>query len=420
MELITAESGYILQFDTLFTMAIASLVILIGIQIRKKSVILARYCLPVALIGGVFVVLTRIVLYLYFNIEVSFDISLKSYLFLAFFATIGLSAGISLIKQGEMALFFCIVACWVMSIIQNVVGIGLAFWYGIHPTFGVIAGATSLVGGHGPALAFGSLLESRGIAGAEAVGLAAATYGLLAASFLGAPLGTHLISHHNLKIELTNAPAYPKPFSDMENNELFDPTKFLRMFTIVLVCMAFGCWIGKQLNVTLNNSSSILLRNLEFPEYIWVMLLAVIIRNVGDAVHVFKGCADSLGLILNLSLRYAIALVVMSLSVTKLHDIAMPITVILFTQTLIVVFVTKYTIFNLLGKDYDAAVICSGLCGIFLGASHSAMSNISTVCECHNKVYSHKAFLVISLCGAVFVDIFMLPFSSICISILLL
>ena len=420
MELKAAGSGHILHFDTLFTMAIASLVILIGIHIRKKSVILEHFCLPVALVGGVFVVLARIVLYLYFNIEVAFDISLKPYFFLAFFATVGLSAGISLIRHGEMALFFCIAACWVMSIIQNVVGIGLAFLFGIHPTFGVLAGATSLVGGHGPALAFGSLLESRGIAGAEAVGLTAATYGLLAASFLGAPLGKRLIASHNLKIETTNVPVYPKHFGDIENKEFFDPTKFLRMFTIVLVCMAFGYWIGEQFNITLNNSPSALLRNLKFPEYIWVMLLAVIIRNVGDAVSVFKGCADSLGLILNLSLRYAIALVVMSLNVTALHDIAIPITVILFAQTIIVVLVTKYTLFNLLGKDYDAAVICSGLCGILLGASHSAMSNISTVCEQHNKVYSHKAFLVISLCGAVFVDIFMLPFSSICISILLL
>jgi ESS family glutamate:Na+ symporter len=419
LELKTAGSAFILHFDPLFTIAIASLVILLGINIRNKSVILEHLCLPVALIGGAFVVLARIYLYFFYNTEVTFDISLLPYFFLVFFAAIGLYASIPLIKNGGMTLTLCVTACWGMSVIQNLVGIGMARLFEIHPTFGVLAGATSLAGGHGSALAFGFLIESHGIMGAEAVGLAAATFGVLAGSILGAPLGKYLIARHNLKIETTQDTVYSQHIADEETEGLFDSTKFLRMFSIVFVCMALGSWIGGQFDTLLKDSPSVFLRNFTFPEYVWVMLIAVIIRNIGDAANIIKGCADSLGLILNLSLRYAVAFVVMSLSVTELHDIALPLTMILFTQTLIVVLVTKYAFFSLLGKDYDAAVICAGLCGLLLGASHSAMSNISTVCEQHNKIYSQKAFLVVSLCGAVLLDIFMLPFSSVCISIFL-
>jgi ESS family glutamate:Na+ symporter len=294
----------------------------------------------------------------------------------------------------------------------------MAHLFGIHPTFGVLAGAVSLAGGHGSALAFGSLLESNGIAGAEATGLAAATFGVLAASILGAPVGKYLIFRHNIKIVTTDNTFYSQYLSNEAKNESFDHTRFLRLFTLVLVCMALGSWIGEYFNVLLKSSSFTWLKNFSFPDYIWVMLLAVIIRNVGYEINFIKSCTESLGLILSLSLRYAVAFVVMSISIYELHDIALPLISILFFQTALVVLITISFLFPLLGKDYDAAVICSGLCGLMLGASHSAMSNISTVCEQHNKNYSQKAFFVVSLCGATLVDIFMLTFSSVCISML--
>ena len=418
MELETAGEAIILNFNPLFTIAIASLAILLGIHIRNRSAILDYLCLPVALLGGVFVLLARFFLYFFFNTEVVFDISMLPYFFLAFFATIGLNGSIPLIKQGGMALFYCVAACWIISVLQNLIGIGLANLFGIHPTFGVLAGAVSLAGGHGAALAFGSLIESEGIVGAEAFGLAAATLGVLAASSIGAPIGKYLISRHNLKIETTHDPIYSKHLSD-ENSKGLDPTKFLRLFTIVLVCMALGSWIGVEFNILLKGFPIAFIKNFSFPEYIWVMLIAVIIRNVGDAVNVLKICANSLDLILSLSLRYAAAFVVMSINTAELRVVALPLVMILLIQTVVVIIITIYLMFPLLGKDYDAAVICAGMSGLLLGASHSSMSNISTVCEQHNKVYSQKAFLVISLCGATLVDIFMLPFSSVCISMLM-
>ena len=417
LEFKMAENAFILQFNPIFTMAIASLAVLTGLHIRKRSVILDHFSLPVALIGGALVVLIRILLYFSFNIKVVFDSSMLPYFFLAFFATIGFNASISFIKRGGIALFYCVVICWGMSVVQNTIGIGLAYLWGIHPAFGVLTGAASLSGGHGSAIAFGSLIESRGIINAEAIGIAAATFGVIAGSVLGGPVGKYLIIRHNLKIETTLDPVYS--FGDEAKKGVINPTRFLRMLTVIIVCMALGSWIGELFNKWIEYFSITSLKNFVFPDYVWTMLLAVVMRNIGDTVNIFKYCADSLGLILNLSLRYAVVLVVMNLRITELHNVALPLTVILFIQTIIVALIAIHVLFPLLGKDYDAAVTCSGFCGLMLGASHNAMSNISNVCEQNNKVYSHKAFLIVSLCGAALVDIFMMPFSSICISMLL-
>ena len=419
MEFKIAESGLILQFNPLFTLAIASLTLLLGVNIRKRSLVLEHFCLPVALIGGVFVILARTLLYFLFNIEIAFDTSTQSYFFLTFFATIGLNASVSLFKHGGVVLFYCVAACWGITVIQNIVGIGLAYLTGINPMFGVIAGSASLAGGHGSALAFGSLLEAHGIAGAEAIGVTASTFGVLAGSMFGGPVAKYLIKRNNLKIETTHSHIYSQHLGDEVKSGVIDPTRFVRMLAVVLLCMALGSWAGEIFNIWKNDSSIYILRNFRFPDYVWTMLLAVVIRNVGDATNIFKRCADSLGLILSLALRYAVVLVVMSLRMTDFRNIILALTIILVIQTLIVVLIAIYGVFPLIGRDYDAAVICAGLCGLMLGAAHSAISNISTVCEQHDKVYSHKALLVVSLCGAALVDIFMMPFSSICLNMFL-
>jgi ESS family glutamate:Na+ symporter len=400
-------------------MAIASLALLLGVHVRKRSIVLEHFCLPVALIGGIFVILARVFLYYFLNTEVTFDISMLPYFFLAFFATIGFNASISLIKHGGKILLYCTAACWGISVIQNIVGVVLSYFLGIDPVLGVLAGAVSLAGGHGAAIAFGSLVESNGIIGAEAFGVAAATFGVLAGSAIGAPLAEYLITRHHLKIETTHDHVYSHHFDDEVKKGSIDPTRFVRMLAILLVCMAFGSWIVEWFNILLKNSQIIFLKNFKFPDYVWTMLLAVFMRNAGDAVNIFKRCADSLGLILSLSLRYAVVIVVMNLRITELRNVAIPLMIILFIQTAVVVLIAVYGLFTPFGRDYDAAVICAGLCGLMLGAPHSAMSNISSVCEQHEKVYSHKALLVVSLCGAALVDIFIMPFSSVCISMLL-
>ncbi|MCL1940863.1 MAG: sodium/glutamate symporter, partial [Synergistaceae bacterium] len=229
MEIKTIGSVFILQFNPVFTMAIASVAILIGIRVKKRSVFLEHLCLPVALIGGVFVILARIFLYFLFSTEVAFDTSMLSYFFLAFFANIGLNASVALIRHGGMVLLYCVAACWGISVLQNIIGIGLAYLFGLHPTFGVLAGAASLAGGHGSALAFGSMLESRGIMDAEAVAVAAATFGVLAGSSLGGPLGKYLITHYHVKIETTHDHIYTQHLEDEARSGIVDPTKFLRM-----------------------------------------------------------------------------------------------------------------------------------------------------------------------------------------------
>jgi len=60
-------------------------------------------------------------------------------------------------------------------------------------------------------------------------------------------------------------------------------------------------------------------------------------------------------------------------------------------------------IFRVMGKDYDAAVIAGGFCGLGMGATPVAIANMSAVTAKYGP--SFKAFLVIPLVGAFFIDL---------------
>lgn len=397
-------------------MAVSSIFLLLGGYLRKRSVFLEHFCVPVAFVGGIFVAGFRLLVHLILDATIVFDATLLPIMFLAFFTTIGLNGSITLFKYGGFALFLCVMLCWGLTVVQNGIGIALAGAFNLNPVLGVLVGAASLEGGHGTAIAFGAVVENFGVVGAEAVGIAAATFGLLAGSSLGGPIAKFLITRHKLKIETSHNPVYIEHLDDDHKDGIINPAKFMRMLAIVLFCMAIGSWLGEHFNIWTKRTA--MFKSFALPEYIWAMLMAIIVRNVGDRFNIFKRCSDSLGLISTISLRFAMIFAVMGIRVTELQNIALPLLAILFIQTAIVVIFSIFIFFPILGKDYDAAVMSAGLCGLGLGATHNAMSNMITVCDAH-KVESHKAFLVVSLCGAALVDIFLMPFTSVCINLLL-
>ena len=59
--------------------------------------------------------------------------------------------------------------------------------------------------------------------------------------------------------------------------------------------------------------------------------------------------------------------------------------------------------FPVLGKDYDSAVLVSGLCGFGLGATPNAMANMSAVC--YKYRYTARPFIIVPIIGAMFVDL---------------
>ena len=92
-----------------------------------------------------------------------------------------------------------------------------------------------------------------------------------------------------------------------------------------------------------------------------------------------------------------------SLRLWELQSLALPLVVILVSQVVMMALLAYMVSFPLLGRDYDAAVLCAGPCGFGLGATPNAMANMSAVC--YKYRYTVKPFLIVPIIGAMFADL---------------
>ena len=188
-----------------YTIAGANIVVLavavwfIGTFINKKVALLERYSIPVAVTGGLLCSLVVTVIYYGLDITIRFDTRLRDLLLLTFFSTIGLSAKISLLKEGGKALVILVVAAAALLVLQDITGVLLAMAFGVHPGYGLFGGSVSLAGGHGTAIAWGGVAEQAGLRSAKEIGIAFATFGLIAGGLIGGPIAERLISKHGLQ-----------------------------------------------------------------------------------------------------------------------------------------------------------------------------------------------------------------------------
>lgn len=261
-----------------------------------------------------------------------------------------------------------------------------------------LSSAISMVGGHGAAAAYGSTFADMGYTAAPLVGAAAATFGLISAVMVGGPVGRRLIVKYNLK------PDASENFeSDINTVNAAKATKLssldvIKNVTALLVCMALGTmvsgWIGKCIGMS-------------FPTYVGAMFVAVIVRNLNEKFNFYNfdfALVDGIGDVM-LSLYLSIAL--MTLKLWELAGLIGGVLVVLICQVVFMVLVSYFVVFRLLGKNYDAAVMCAGLCGHGLGATPSAIVNMTAVNERYGM--SRRAMMIVPIVGAFLVDIIYQP-----------
>ena len=317
---------------------------------------------------------------------------------LAFFTTVGLGASISLLKKGGMLLIVYWLIAGIISAFQNVIGIGVGKLVGLEAPYALLSSAISMVGGHGAAAAYGSTFADMGYTAAPLVGAAAATFGLISAVMVGGPVGRRLIVKYNLK------PDASENFeSDINTVNAAGAAKLssldvIKNVTALLVCMALGTmvsgWIGKRIGMS-------------FPTYVGAMFVAVIVRNLNEKFNFYNfdfAIVDGIGDVM-LSLYLSIAL--MTLKLWELAGLIGGVLVVLICQVVFMVFVSYFVVFRLLGKNYDAAVMCAGLCGHGLGATPSAIVNMTAVNERYGM--SRRAMMIVPIVGAFLVDIIYQP-----------
>jgi ESS family glutamate:Na+ symporter len=382
------------SLDTLETLMAASLVLLLGRQILAWTPILRTYSIPEPVLGGLLVALLVFAFRSALQIEVRFDMTLQAPLMLTFFATIGLNADLAGLKAGGRSLIVFLGVVVGLLVMQDALGIGLAWALGQDRLLGLLGASVTLSGGHGTGAAWAKVFAERhGLVSATEIAIACATFGLILGGLIGGPVARFLITHHRLA---------PNPKSDVAGTTGFEQPKAVRPITadafietvaLIAVCLAVGSALASWLTGTA----------FELPTFVCVLFVGLVLRN-GLAVpgwyQVFELAVSLLG---NVSLGLFLAMALMSLRLWDLASLALPLLAILIVQAIAMAGYAIFVTFRVMGRDYDAAVLAAGHCGFGLGATPTAIANMQAITERFGP--SHLAFLVVPMVGAFFIDI---------------
>ena len=405
------------ELDMIQTAGIGALALIVGMVLTRKVGFLQRFCVPSPVSGGIIFSLLTLALYVWGNVEVSFDGTLKDVFMLAFFTSVGFQSDLKVIKQGGRMLVIMLALLVVIIALQNLMPMGITKVMGVDPLIGMAAGSISMTGGHGTAGGFASVLEGMGLHGAGTIGMAAATFGLIAGSMIGGPLAERII-RKKLTHEQMQAPDedIDPAMAGIESDEASPTGRAKRIssneqefqqyakatYCIVLVMGAgtIMSWLLAKTGVT-------------FPTYFGALILAAIARNTlgfisfkrnGKRVKADKLLdMDRIISVGNICLSMFLGMAMISLKLWELQSLALPLVVILVAQVAMMDFFVYFVAFRLLGRSYDAAVLCAGICGFGLGATPNAMANMSAVC--YKYRYTVKPFLIVPIIGAMFADL---------------
>lgn len=401
MSLEIVNGTRILTIDMIGTAALSGILLMMGYWTRQKLSVLERMCIPAPVIGGFICSIVVWILRAFNVLYITMDTTLQLPFMLAFFTCVGFGGSFKLLKSGGRALTVFLVSCWALALIQAVVGVGLAKALKIDPVLGVMAGPVSLVGGHGNAAAFGPVAENLGVRGATTVAVASATFGLVIGSLTGGPLGNFLIERNKIKITSENNLENKNRDDHLKEEGTLSVEQFLSHLALIFLFMYGGVLLSKGVE-------NIGIKNFALPNYVGAMFLAILFRNVNESKQLMKLNFQVIDLILDIGLSFFLTMATMTLHIWELLDLAIPLLVILVCQFLALTVFSIFIVFPLLGKTYDGAVMTGGYTGWGLGIAATAVVCMSAICEKY-ECRSTKAFLIVPLCGAVFVDIVAVP-----------
>lgn len=379
-----------IQLDMYQTLAAAVLVLLLGNYLKKKIYFLQKFCIPAPVIGGLIFAIMTCICYVTGIAEFSFDDTLREVCMVFFFTSVGFQANLKVLKSGGKSLIVFLGLVIVLIILQNLTAVGLAKLLNLNPLIGMCTGSIPMVGGHGTAGAFGPVLEDLNIKGATTICTAAATFGLIFGSLIGGPLGKRLIEKHSL----LNTAANEDDSLLVEDEKKHERHTNMYADAVFQLILAIG--VGTIFTMLLTKTG------LTFPIYIGAMLAAALMRNICEytgiaAIHM--GEINDLG---GISLSLFLGMAMITLRLWELASLALPLVILLAAQVLLIIIFTYVIEFNIMGRDYDAAILVSGTCGFGTGATPNAMANMQAVCD--QYVPSIKAYLLIPLVGSLFAD----------------
>lgn len=390
------EKLFTIHLDSLFTLALAAILLLVGYVLVRKIHFLEKFCIPAPVVGGFLFMLITWLGHVSGSFTFTFEDPFQKIFMLAFFTTVGLGASLKLLKTGGKLLIIYWLICGVVSLIQNSIGMAISAATGLEAPYALLASSISMIGGHGAALSYGNTFVSMGYPIAKTVGAAAATFGLISAVLIGGPLGRLLIERHHLKPVTLSENKTKETTQELASS--LSSFELIQNVVVIILCMAAGSYLSSLIGKLIH---------MDFPTYVGAMFLAVIVRNLNEKFHFYHfnfPLVDGVGTVM---LNLFLSLALMTLKLWELSDLIGGVLLVVLCQVLFLSLASYFVIFRILGADYDAAVMCAGLCGHGLGATPSALVNMTAVNDRYG--YSQKAMMIVPIVGAFLVDIIYQP-----------
>jgi ESS family glutamate:Na+ symporter len=386
------------QVPGLLSFTIAIVVFFIGAGLNRRVRPLRRMNIPEAVTGGLLAALVTLLAYRGLGIEINFSIESRDMLLLYFFTGIGLNAKFDDLISGGRPFLLLLGLTLIYLVIQNLIAAGSVAALRLPEGLTVFLGSASLIGGHGTTIAWAPMISERfGISNALEVGIATATLGLVVASLVGGPIAGFLIARNRLAgptasdpvIGLPDGPG-KHPVDDLSHIGLL--RTLLVLHVVILIAYALEDVVAKT--------------GVKLPLFVVCLLVAIVITNIVPRLFPrveWPTRTRSLALVSDLSLNVFLAMSLMSMQLWTLGGLGPALMIVLAVQTVVAVAYIAFVVFPVMGRNYEAAVIAAGFTGITLGATPTAIANMTAVTKLHGACA--RAFIILPLVSAFFIDI---------------
>jgi ESS family glutamate:Na+ symporter len=381
----------------LLTFTIAILVFFAGAGLNRLIAPLRRWNIPEPVTGGLLAAVVTLLAYVMLGVEISFTLDARDMLLLYFFTGIGLNARLGDLISGGRPLLILLALTLVYLVIQNLIAAGSVAALGLPRGLTPFVGSASLIGGHGTTIAWAPIIAQRfGLANALEVGIATATLGLVVASLVGGPIAGVLIARHRL-----GGPSTPDPvvgLSDLDDKPVEDLSHVTLLRTLLTLNVVI--LIGYALDEAVAETG------VKLPLFVICLLVGIVATNTVPRLvpgMEWPTRSRALALISDLALNVFLAMSLMSMQLWTLGGLGPALVVVLAVQTIAAVAYIIFIVFPAMGSDYQAAVISAGFTGISLGATPTAIANMTAVTKLHGACA--KAFIILPLVSAFFIDI---------------
>ena len=383
--------------EDFLALTVGIIVYFAGVLATRRFAFLREFNIPEPVSGGIIAALVTLAIFLVFDLSIAFELETRDTLLVYFFTTIGLNASLSDLAKGGKALGLLLVLTVGYIVIQNVVGVIGTGLFGLPEAVSVLVGSASLIGGHGTAIAWGPVIsEQHGVANAMEIGIACATFGLILASMIGGPIAKLLIQRNNLAPE----PDHEEPMVGLPYEE--EDRSSINHMTLMgaLLALNIAIILGYIVNEALAEAG------VNLPLFVVCLLMGMVMSNIVPRLFPrlpWPARSPAMAVISDYALNIFLAMSLMSMQLWTLAELAGPLLAILLLQALAAFVFIVFLLFRVMGSNYEAAVLSAGFGGFALGATPTAIANMTAVTKKHGP--APNAFLILPLVAAFFVDI---------------